>query len=438
MLARLQDRLFAPTSIAPLVWFRVVFGAVMFLEAVRYLVTDRIERYWIQPAHFVGWVPLDWVEPWPGNGMYVHWVVLGLASLGIAAGLFYRLSAWVFFLGFTQVFLTERSLYLNHFYLICILGFVLAVLPANRYWSLDVKRGAVEPQEVVPAWTVFFLRFQVAVPYVFGAIAKLNADWLAGKPIGRWLSVLRDEPLVGPIFDSGALTPVWIWGGIIFDLLIVPALMWRKTRYWALGAAVVFHLTNAWMFNIGVFPWMMLAASPIYFAWKLGEGKQLWREERLPSGWITAFLVGWVAVQCLLPFRHLVIPGVVGWTEEGHEFSWHMKLRDKQAHADWVAYNPETREVFPLQPYDFFVREQIDELPERPIALAQMARIMRDELERRGKPGFEIRANVYARLNHRPKQRVVDPSVDLASVPIPGWLEHAEWILPIDLDKEDD
>ncbi len=61
-----------------------------------------------------------------------------------------------------------------------------------------------------------------------------------------------------------------------------------------------------------------------------------------------SLLVTWFAVQCLVPLRHLLYLGNVSWTEEGHRFAWHMKLRDKQGRADFVAVDPTTGRETPI------------------------------------------------------------------------------------------
>ena len=78
----------------------------------------------MQKPHFtLSMNGFTWVEAWPGNGMHFHFLVVGVAAFFICIGLFYRISAVIFFLGYTYIFLVERALYNNHYYLICFLGF---------------------------------------------------------------------------------------------------------------------------------------------------------------------------------------------------------------------------------------------------------------------------------------------------------------------------
>jgi hypothetical protein len=72
---------------------------------------------------------------------------------------------------------------MNHFYLFVLLSFLMCFLPANKLWSLDVRQGRQKKASFVPGWTVWLLRFQLAVVFFYGGIAKLNMDWLRGQPM---------------------------------------------------------------------------------------------------------------------------------------------------------------------------------------------------------------------------------------------------------------
>jgi len=89
--AKLTDqivgRLFAPTPLASLVYFRVLFGAIMLWEVFRYFQHGWIKRYYVDPMFFSSCFGLPAVEPWPGNLMYAHFVVLGILAVYICMGL---------------------------------------------------------------------------------------------------------------------------------------------------------------------------------------------------------------------------------------------------------------------------------------------------------------------------------------------------------------
>src|SRR6185503_15717539 len=119
LLQRVCTALFEPVDISFLVFFRVLFGGIMLWETYRYFTRGWIARYYVEPVVNFTYYGFSWVKPWPGRGMYIHFVVLGLAAACVIAGFFYRIAAPVFFLAFTYFFLLDQTRYMNHFYLVC-------------------------------------------------------------------------------------------------------------------------------------------------------------------------------------------------------------------------------------------------------------------------------------------------------------------------------
>src|SRR6476660_6790851 len=187
MTGRLVAALFKPVDISFLVFFRVLFGGIMLWEVYRYFTNGWINRYFVEPAVTFSYYGFSWVKPWPGRGMYIHFFVLGLAAACVMIGFLYRIAAPVFFLTFTYFFLLDQTRYLNHFYLVCLISFLMCFLPAARAFSVDALLRRSIHSDVVPAWTLWLLRAQVGIPYFYGGIAKLNSDWIHGEPMRTWL-----------------------------------------------------------------------------------------------------------------------------------------------------------------------------------------------------------------------------------------------------------
>ena len=233
-----MERLFEPLDNASLVAFRVAFGLLLFWETLRYISYGWISEYWIEPTFFFTFQGFDWVTPWPGAGMYLHFMALGSLALCVASGFLYRLTTALFTIGFAYVLLLDKANYLNHFYLIVILSLLLVVVPAHRRFSLDVFLNPERRSTTAPAWALGLLRAQIGIVYVFGGIAKLNGDWLAGRPMDEWLAEKAGAPIVGPLLDQPWSGLAFSYGGLLLDLLVVPALLWRRTRPYAFAAAV--------------------------------------------------------------------------------------------------------------------------------------------------------------------------------------------------------
>lgn len=261
---RLLTRLTQPLDILPLVFFRVAFGLIMLWECWRYFNFNRIVRYFIAPDFYFTYWGFHWVQPLPGDGMIWLWHGLGLLSVLIALGLCYRIATTLFFVAFTYSFLIDQTQYLNHFYLISLISFLLILIPAHRKWSLDALLRKGIRSETAPLWALYSLRAQLTIVYFFGGVAKLNWDWLRGEPMRDWLASRTDFPLIGHLFTQEWMVYSFSYGGLLFDLLIVPLVLWRRTRWFGLALAAGFHLTNARLFNIGIFPWFALCATLLF------------------------------------------------------------------------------------------------------------------------------------------------------------------------------
>jgi vitamin K-dependent gamma-carboxylase-like protein len=395
----------------------------------------------VWPAFHFKYYGFEWVEPWRGRGMELHFAGLGVLAFCLMLGLFYRLAATLFFLGFAYVFLLDQAYYLNHFYLIVLLSFVLAVVPAHRALSLDAGRCPHLTAATAPAWALWLLRLQVAIPYFYGGLAKLNADWLRAEPMRAWLAKRAALPLIGPFLETEWAPYLFAYGGLGFDLTVVPALLWRRTRPFAFALAVVFHVLNALLFHIGVFPWLMLAATTLFFPaeWPRRFGLPLAAPvpapAPVPAGLLSrqragmAVLGTYLVVQLLFPLRHLLYPGNVSWTEEGHRFSWHMKLRDKDAAALFQIHDPDEGTTWDVSPAEHLSDRQAEEMADHPDMILQFAHHLAAEARQRGHAKVEVRARVTASLNGRPAQPLVDPEVDLAREP--RTLLPARWIVPL-------
>jgi len=134
------DRLFAPIDIASLVFFRIAFGILMLIEVIRFFAYNWIFASYIEPEFFFTYYGFEWITPWPGDLMYVHFIVLGILAIFVLVGFQYRVSMALFFLGFTYVFLLDQAYYLNHFYLISLISFMMIFVPSHRAFSIDAWR----------------------------------------------------------------------------------------------------------------------------------------------------------------------------------------------------------------------------------------------------------------------------------------------------------
>ncbi|MEO1478233.1 MAG: HTTM domain-containing protein [Bacteroidota bacterium] len=443
-LARLQR----PVHAASLVAFRVAFGAVMVWEAWRYASKGWIERYYVDPVFHFSYPGFDWIAPLPLGDMYAVFAALAIGGVGVALGWQYRITASMLFVTTAYVFLLAPGHYLNHVYLLVLLAGLLAVVPAHHAYSVDAwarrrrarRTGADPPPTTVAVWAVWLFRAQLGIVYTYAGIAKLNPDWLRGEPIGTWLARRADYPVLGPLFAEPWAGVAFAWGGLALDLFAVPFLLWRRTRLAAYLALVVFHLMNAWIFTIGVFPWAMIALTLIFFPpdWTVALTRRLRRVRveapalltpaRPTPRWLLAGVAAFLVVQLLLPLRHWAVPGDVAWTEEGHRFAWRMKLRSKSVDdARFFVMDRATNSVEVVDPDEVLAYWQASLMIKRPDMIREFAHYL---AEQAALDGYDVAvyADIVASLNGHPEARLIDPDVNLAAEP--RTLGPAAWILP--------
>ena len=84
-----------------------------------------------------------------------------------------------------------------------------------------------------------------------------------------------------------------------------------------------------------------------------------------------------LGLQLVIPFRHLFYPGVVHWTEEGHRWSWHMKLRSKDCRGAFFVTDPVSGATTLVKPQRYLAEHQ-DKMLGRPDMILQFAHFLRE------------------------------------------------------------
>lgn len=403
----------------------MLYGCVMMWEIWQFIQKEWGLFYTKPEKHFT-YYGFEWISPPAENVLDLLFIVLLLAAFCITVGLFYRISSILFFLGFAWLFFMDQSFYQNHYYAIFLLNGLLMFLPAGRFWSLDVRFKIVEERTSMRTICRWVLLFQVGVIYFYGGIAKLFAtDWLSGEPVRMWLAGQTDFPLIGSYFTSEWMVMIFVWCGMLLDLFIFPALLWKRTRLYAFLAGTVFAFMNSSLFHIGTFPFIMLAAMVLFFA--PGWPGRLWNKIRgnttelsivasLPASKFTKVWAGLLGVymlfQLLFPLRHFLIEGNADWTYEGHMFSWRMKLNSRHAREVYFFRN-DASGVHQIRLEDYIILEQYQKLKTSPEMMVQMADFLEQKLLEQGYPEFAINATCDLEWNGRPPTPLIKPYANL-------------------------
>jgi vitamin K-dependent gamma-carboxylase len=443
LLTRVRNRAFKPVDNASLIFFRIAFGLLMIWEVWLYFSHHWITRFWVEPRFFFKFYGFSWIQPWPGNGLYIHWAVLGVLACFITVGFLYRASAALFFLGFTYIFLLDEAQYLGHAYLICLFSFLMIFVPAHRSLSIDAWLNPKLRSQTTPAWALWLLCTQIGVVYFFSGIAKISPDWFQGELMRSRLARQTDFPFIGRFFREEWLVYTASYGALLLDLFIVPLLLWRRTRLAAFCAAVIFHLLNARLFVIGVFPWLSIAATALFFppnwprralsifgarvrsaattAEKMpGEQKQLV---------VLSLVAIYIAIQLLVPLRHFLYRGGLEWIYAEHRFSWRLMVQSVAMRAFFYVMDPNSGATVQVVPAQFLNRRQVIRMAGRPDMILQFAHHLAEVMPRSGPKPLRVEARVFISFNDRKPQLYIDPNVDLAAEP--RTLGRPRWLLEI-------
>jgi hypothetical protein len=432
--------LFAPVDNTPLVLFRVVFGLLAALETGGSIATGWVHANLIEPRVVFPMIGFEWVRPLPGAGMVAYYALMAVCGILVMLGAFYRLALATFALLWSGAYVMQTVSYNNHYYLILLLALLLCTMPAHAWLSMDARRVPALRSVTCPRWCIGALAAQIALVYFFAAVAKLDGDWLTARPLELWF---EDKPrLLAPLLDERWLQHTLAWGGLGFDAAIVPLLLWSRTRALALAVAVAFHLTNSYVFRIGVFPYLALGACVLFFPGESLRCRFLSSKppappplapDRLSSRQrvAAAAIAAWFALQAALPLRHHLYPGDVSWTEEGHRMSWRMMLRSKTGTVSFQVAHPPSGRRWTVQPDRFLTSKQAQRVAIRPELAWQFAQFLEQHYAGQGLAPVEVRARSLVSLNGRTPQPLVDPDVDLAAE---EWsvLGPTPWIVPLE------
>lgn len=428
--------------------FRMAIGLMLFYDAERKglrFFAPNAERDFSFRYEYFHWLPEDAAWAYP---LQLVWLTL---SVMIAAGLFYRLSCILVTVLLVYGFLLGQEYYLNHYYLLIIVTTMMCVIPMHRTWSVDaVLFPWPTEQGTMRRLNLTMMKAQVEIVLIYAGLVKLNWDWLRMEPIRSWLVERSDAVWYGVIWQTEAGLVLGSFGPVVLHLVGAPLLLWRRTRLPVFVLYVVFHVTNHFIFSIGIFPWMTIALTTLFFApdWPrvflrragfpgLAAVQQAGSEPPTPltitlgARCLSVFALLWLNSQALLPLRHFLIEGQARWTDEGHRFSWRMKLLDRMATDPvMMVYLPGRGEIRMPNDTSRLSERQRRKYRRDAGMLRRYAIQLADSYRTPDDPDEEIRVHVWVMkgVNNRRLHPFIDPAVDLVTARY-RFFGHDDWVV---------
>lgn len=437
-------------SNSSLIAFRVLFGLLLFFSTLRFLLKGWVQDFYIEPHFHFSYQYFPFVKALNSTAMYCLFGLLLLFSIMITTGWFYRISTLCFFLIFTYIELIDKTFYLNHYYAVSIITFIMIFLPlSNNQAKLfnSLKTNQLTEKNQIDSLYIYILRLQVGLIYFFAGLAKINYDWLLNaQPMKIWLDARTNIPIIGNLLDQSLTAYFMSWTGMIYDLTIPFLLINKKTRKIAFISVVIFHLSTHFLFQIGIFPWLMIISATVFFEpdWlnKFIEDpsnsfKNLFRninpfkssvdqEDNLKTGqevkyiYLTGnskiksvFLGIFFLTQIILPIRHYFYDGNFFWTEKGFRFAWHVMLMEKTGYIEFNIKDKDTNKSWLISPKEYLSPLQEKMMATQPDMILQFAHFLGDIYKNKGHKNIEIKVYSYVSLNGRPSRAYIYPDLNL-------------------------
>ncbi|KAB1256706.1 Vitamin K-dependent gamma-carboxylase [Camelus dromedarius] len=482
---RLVTLLNRPTDPASLAVFRFLFGLLMVLDIPQERGLSSLDRRYLDGLDVCRFPLLDALQPLPLDWMYLVYTIMFLGALGVMLGLCYRISCVLFLLPYWYVFLLDKTSWNNHSYLYGLLAFQLTFLDANHYWyeSVDGLLSARKRNAHVPLWNYAVLRGQIFIVYFVAGVKKLDADWVEGYSMESLSRHWLFSPFKLVLSEEMTSLLVVHWCGLLLDLSAGFLLFFDASRSVGLLFVSYFHCMNSQLFSIGMFPYVMLASSPLFCSpeWprklvahcpKRLQGLLPLRAAPQPSASCVykrgrakggqkpglrhrlgaAFTLLYLLEQLFLPYSHFLtqrmgvwtaelIPAVLppqgynNWTNGLYGYSWDMMVHSRSHQHVKVTYRDgRTGELGYLNPgVRCLVFTQSRRWKDHADMLKQYATCLSRLLPKYNVTEPQIYFDIWVSINDRFQQRIFDPRVDIVQA---AWspFRRTPWLQPLLMD----
>jgi len=421
----------------------------MFFEIGRLLWLDLGRLLYLKPNFHFKYPFFEFIEKFPDTIMYGIFYVGTILSVFFILGFLFRITSILLFLVYTYLFLLDPAYWNNHYYFYVLVLFLFMITDSHRGVSVDKKLFKL--RNTIPNWHISLFLFQVTIVYFYGGLSKcMNTDWLnstsAYTILYNRLEVLNISFTESHItFFSHFMT----YFGLIFDLSIAFVLLWRRSRWLGVFLVLCFNISNHFVFNIGSFPFAMIATLILFFPAKkirdiLDKTSNANSIVKIDNDLLNhynrkkivlLFISIYCGFQLLFPLRHFLYEGNMFWTGEGKFCSWHMMSGDKNAKCSEVFtlldVDKKTKTInaeYDLYIADYLNAKQVRVLGVWPYLIPQFMDYIKEQTKLEKIDNIEVYGDIMVTRNNRPLKHIVDPMIDLTELRSRPF-GHNEWIL---------
>ncbi len=404
--------------------FRLVFSIILLIQSYYFLAHNFIEQNIIKP-----FILFPFIKGLNIDKLIIIGYIMLIANIGMLYNKFARISTFIFFICFTYFWLLDKGYFNNHYYFISLICFFL---------FLTEKNASFTQNNHIPKISLLSLQVMVIIVYFVAGVNKLNPFWLFDLQPMKHILEFKSELTQNPVFENQFIIILSCYFGLFFDLFIGFILLWKKTRLFGFIIALVFHLGNYYLFynvgEIGVFPFIMISTLILFINpdilnryFKLHQKPEIQSHN---TRFINTFIIFFLIIQLLIPFRHTLFKGHVDYTGIGQRFSWRMKIMYKEVDFKYFIINTQTNEKYAVNVEKMLTPKQYNNVKYFPDLIVPLAKkIKLEATEKFNIKNPKVVCEYKIGFMGQKQQLLFSPDLDLSKIPT-NTLTN-QWLWPL-------
>jgi len=397
------------------------------MQTYYFIIGEFVDKNIIKPVILFPFI--NGLEPASKVNLIILSYIMLIANVGMLFNKFARISTLLFLSCFTYFWLLDKGYFNNHYYFISLMCFLLFLVEKNPSFSKNIYTSKI---------SLFSLQAMVFIVYFIAGLNKLNPYWLFDLQPMRHVLEIKSQITGNLFFQNDILVLCASYLGLLFDLSIGFLLFFKRTRLFAFIIILLFHLTNYYLFidvgEIGLFPFLMISTIILFIdPERLNQMLKLNTKNPIKifnSLLLNKFILCFLMLQFMLPFRHVLFKGQVDYNGVGQRFSWRMKIMYKEAGINYFIINKMTQEKYAVNISTMLTSRQYNNLKYFPDLIVPLAKKIKLEAnDNFGIKHAKIACEYKTRFMGKNEQLLFSPKLDLSKIE-PNTLTN-RWLFPL-------
>ena len=424
MVKKIIENLNSPIPNISLALFRVCFSFAILIQTYYFFTTNFINENIVKPLLLFPFI--EGIDPISETNLIILSYIMLCANIGMLLNKFNRLSTFIFFCCFTYFWILDKGYFNNHYYFISLICFLLIIVNT---------RISFQKKIYIPKVQLYSLQCMIIIVYFISGLNKINPYWLFEFQPMKHILEIKSEIINNPFLKKEFTIFITTYLGLFFDLFIGPLLLINKTRIIGFLLAFIFHTLNYYLFidvgEIGIFPILMITTLILFIPTKkIVKSLALKDDAKLNYSFsknLNLFILFFLVIQLILPFRHVFFKGDVDYNGIGQRFSWRMKIMYKESDINYFIYNPMNKEKYEVDVTKMLTHKQYNNLKYFPDLIVPLAKKIKTEAKDKfGIKNAKVTCEYRLAFMGKNEQLFFSPSINLANLstqkPTNKWL----------------